>query len=93
MKSLIGQFLFFIAFSMLSLNTYAEWQCRVADSKGHLWESVGQTQERANGVATSFCSSFSPNGGCHTSQPLLGVVNPVHVLKNSKRKIVENNDI
>lgn len=68
MKSMIGQFLLFTSLSIFTLNTYAEWQCYVADSKGHFWASPGQTQERANGVALSFCSSFSPNGGCHTSK-------------------------
>jgi hypothetical protein len=54
-----------------AVNAHANWQCYAADSGGHYWTSEGSTQERANAVALSFCSAYSPDStSCHMSKCL-----------------------
>lgn len=66
MKCSFWRILILTLFSLFSANTFALWQCYVADKGGHLWESKGLTQDHALAVATKFCEAYSPNGNtCH----------------------------
>lgn len=68
MKMLIGKCLLALSLSSLAVGAFADWQCSVMDKGGHRWAFSGMTQDRANQVAMSFCTSYSPNSGtCHTT--------------------------